>query len=181
MKVTATPFQGCFILEPQVFKDDRGFFLESYNKTKFEEAIGQSIDFVQDNQSVSKKGVLRGLHLQTGVYAQSKWVRVINGKVLDVVVDLRKDSETFGQHFTLVLSGENFKSIFIPKGMAHGFLTLSEEATFAYKCDNYYHQPSEAGILYKDETLNIDWQLPEKSLLLSPKDRALPTFKSVYS
>lgn len=181
MNCTETNLKGCFVLEPQIFKDDRGVFFESYNKRKFEEAIDQQIDFVQDNQSVSKKGVLRGLHFQVGKHAQSKLVRVLSGEVLDVVVDLREESKTFGQHFKLKISKENNKIIFIPKGMAHGFVTLSDEAIFAYKCDDYYHQASENGIIYNDETLQIDWILPVKELILSQKDKDLPTFKKLFS
>ena len=136
---------------------------------------------MQDNQSISKKGVLRGLHFQTGEFSQSKLVRVIHGEVLDVVVDLRENSETFGQHFKLNLSAENTKMIFIPKGMAHGFVTLSKEAIFAYKCDQYYHKASEKGIIYNDETLKIDWELAEMKPILSQKDKELPTFKELYA
>lgn len=180
MNCIETNLKGCFVLEPQVFEDDRGFFYESYNKRKFEDAIGEQIDFVQDNQSVSKKGVLRGLHFQTGGHAQSKLVRVLRGEVLDIVVDLREKSETFGKHFKLKLSEDNNKMIFIPKGMAHGFITLSNTAVFAYKCDNYYHQTSESGIIYDDETLQIDWGLKARELILSKKDKDLPTFKKLF-
>lgn len=180
MNVVETHLKGCFIIEPQVFKDERGLFFETYQKEKFEKAIGRSIDFVQDNQSVSKRGVLRGLHFQEGDYAQAKWVHVVKGEVLDVVVDLRKNSKTFKQHFKIKLSAENMKSIFIPKGIAHGFLTLSEEAVFTYKCDNYYHQASESGIIYNDETLQIDWEYPIQDIILSEKDRELPKFKELY-
>ena len=138
LKITETHLKGCFVIEPTVFDDDRGIFFESYKKNKLEEALGRPIDFVQDNHSVSKKGVLRGLHFQVGEYEQSKLVRVAKGEVLDVAVDLRKDSATFGQHYKLRLSDSNKKSLFIPKGMAHGFLTLSDEAIFVYKCDTYY-------------------------------------------
>lgn len=181
MNVTETKLKGCFVIEPKVFEDKRGSFFESYNKQKFEEAIGQKVDFVQDNQSISKKGTLRGLHFQMGEFAQSKLVRVLSGEVLDVVVDLRAKSETFGQHFKLKLSTENKKMFFIPKGMAHGFLTLSEEAVFAYKCDEYYHKASENGILYNDESLQIDWEYPMESVVLSQKDRELPKFKELFS
>ncbi|MFS4492755.1 dTDP-4-dehydrorhamnose 3,5-epimerase [Maribacter sp. 2308TA10-17] len=180
MKVIETKLKGCFVIEPKVFKDNRGSFFESYNKQKFENAIDREIDFVQDNQSISKKGTLRGLHFQMGEYAQSKLVRVLSGEVLDVVVDLRAKSETFGQHFKLKLSTENKKMLFIPKGMAHGFLTLSEEAIFAYKCDEYYHQASENGILYNDESLQIDWEYPMESVILSQKDRELSKFKELF-
>lgn len=178
MKITETYLKGCFVIEPQIFNDERGQFFEAYHKEKFEKAIGQQIDFVQDNVSVSKKGVLRGLHFQEGAHAQSKLVRVVKGSVLDVAVDLRKNSATFGKYFKLELSAENQKALFIPKGMAHGFLTLSEQAVFAYKCDAYYHQASESGIIYNDPTLNIDWQLTKEEIILSEKDELLPTFKT---
>ena len=180
MKVTETSIKGCFIIEPQVFGDDRGVFFEAFHKEKFQIAIGQEIDFVQDNQSVSKQGVLRGLHFQTGAHAQAKLVQVVKGEVLDVVVDLRMKSSTFGQHFKINLSEDNKKILFIPKGMAHGFLTLSEEVVFTYKCDNYYHKASEGGIIYNDDILKIDWEYPQEKIVLSEKDRKLPTFKENY-
>ncbi len=180
MKITETHLKGCFVIEPTVFNDDRGVFFESYKKDKLEEALGRPIDFVQDNHSVSKKGVLRGLHFQEGKYEQSKLVRVAKGEVLDVAVDLRKDSITFGQHFKVILSDSNKKSLFIPKGMAHGFLTLSDEAIFVYKCDNHYHRASERGIIYNDDTLAIDWEFPLDKIVLSQKDHELPSFKEMY-
>lgn len=180
MQITETHLKGCYIIEPKIFEDERGFFFESYKKNEFEQVTGRSIDFVQHNQSISKRGVLRGLHLQTGEHAQSKLISVVKGEVLDVVVDFREDSKTFGQHFKLRLSEENKKSIFIPKGMAHGFLTLSEEAVFTYKCDAYYQPASESGILYSDDALNIDWEYPKEALILSKKDRKLPTLKQLY-
>lgn len=180
MKVTETHLKGCFVIEPIVFHDERGLFFEAYQKQKFERAIGQSVTFVQDNQSVSKKGVLRGLHFQNGEYAQAKMVRVIHGEVLDVVVDLRKESDTFGQHFKTKLSSENNKSIFIPKGMAHGFLSLSENTVFSYKCDSYYCRGAESGIIYNDPDLGIDWGQLNDTILLSEKDRHLPRFKERY-
>jgi len=181
VKCIETGLKDCFVLEPQVFEDERGLFFESYNQKRFQEAIGREINFVQDNQSISKKGVLRGLHFQEGDFAQSKLVNVIHGEVIDVVVDLRKESDTFGEHFKLRLSGDNNKMIFIPKGMAHGFVTLSEQAIFHYKCDEYYHKASENGILYNDVTLKIDWELASLKPILSPKDKNLPTFKSLFS
>jgi dTDP-4-dehydrorhamnose 3,5-epimerase len=180
VKITETPLKGCFVLEPRIFEDERGLFYETYRKERFQKAIGRDIDFVQDNHSVSKRGVLRGLHLQTGEYAQSKLVRVVQGEVLDVIVDLRKDSPTFGKHYKTRLSGKNSKILFIPKGMAHGFLTLSERAVFIYKCDTYYNPSSESGILYLDETLDIDWEYPQELLVLSEKDKKLPTLKELY-
>lgn len=178
MKATETLLKGCYILEPTVFKDDRGYFFESYNQTAFEQAIGEKVDFVQDNQSYSQKGVTRALHYQVGEHAQAKLVRVLQGKVLDVAVDLRKGSSTFGKHVAVELSAENKKQLFIPRGFAHGFIVLSETAEFFYKCDNYYHKASEGGIIYNDPELNIDWILPEEEIILSDKDAELPLLKN---
>lgn len=177
MTVKETQLQGCFIIEPKVFEDQRGYFFESFNQERFNDLIGQEINFVQDNESASTKGVLRGLHYQIGEYAQSKLVRVIEGKVLDIAVDLRDGSKTFGQQFSIELSGTNKKQLFIPKGFAHGFIVLSDTAIFSYKCDNYYNKASEGGIIYNDKTLNIDWQLPESEFTISDKDLELPTFE----
>ena len=177
MKVTETYLKGCFIVEPQVFGDERGNFFEVFNKKIFEEKTGVEIDFVQDNQSISKRGVLRGLHLQKGIHAQAKLVRVIKGKVLDVVVDLRKNSPTFGKHFSIELSGENNKQLFVPRGFAHGFSVLQDDTIFGYKCDNYYQKEAEGVILYNDKELNIDWKLEESEIQLSEKDAKLKTFK----
>ncbi len=179
MKVKETILKGCFIIEPRVYEDNRGLFYESYSKKNFEETIRQKIDFVQDNHSVSKQGVLRGLHFQKGNNAQAKWVCVTKGEVLDVVVDLRKDSATFGEYFKIKLSGQNRKTIFIPKGMAHGFLALSNDTTFVYKCDEYYKKEAESGIIYNDTDLAIDWEYPLEKLILSQKDEQLPSFKSL--
>ncbi|MCK0144116.1 dTDP-4-dehydrorhamnose 3,5-epimerase [Arenibacter sp. F26102] len=179
MKITKTRLEGCFILEPKIHVDERGLFFESYHKTNLEQAIGESINFVQDNISVSKKGVLRGLHFQTGKNAQSKLVQVLKGDVLDVVVDMRKESSTFGQHFKLKLSSKNKKSIFIPKGMAHGFLALTEDVIFSYKCDSHYHKEAESGIKYNDPDLDIDWEKDDMNLILSPKDLELPLWKEI--
>ncbi|MCK7589516.1 dTDP-4-dehydrorhamnose 3,5-epimerase [Subsaxibacter sp. CAU 1640] len=179
MIATETNLQGCFVLEPRVFDDQRGYFFESFNQKTFNELIGQNISFVQDNESSSTKGVLRGLHFQKGEHAQAKLVRVIKGKVLDVVVDLRKDSKTYGQQFSLELSEANKKQLFVPKGFAHGFIVLSDSAIFSYKCDNYYNKESEGGIIYNDKTLNIDWQLPEESYIISSKDLELPPFENL--
>lgn len=172
-----TKLKGCFILEPKIFDDERGFFFESFNKRNFEKAIGQEVNFIQDNQSFSKYGVIRALHYQIGEHAQAKLVRVLSGIVLDVAVDLRKDSATFGKHIAVELSHENKKQLFIPKGFAHGFVTLSNTAEFFYKCDNYYNKESEGGIIYNDLKLNIDWLLPEEQLLVSSKDLVLPTLQ----
>lgn len=172
-----TILKGCFVLEPTIFNDDRGYFYESYNKNKFDDGVGANVDFVQDNQSFSTKGILRGLHFQSGEFAQAKLVRVLNGSVLDVAVDMRKSSQTFGQYFSIVLSSENKKQFFIPRGFAHGFVVLSETADFFYKCDNYYNNSSEGGIIYNDHQLNIDWKIAQEDLKLSSKDLELPTFK----
>ena len=175
MKFVNTPIEGLVIIEPTVFRDDRGCFLESYNKKKFEKAIGE-ISFVQENESKSSKGVLRGLHFQKPPYAQAKLVRCIEGKVLDVAVDIRDGSETFGQHVAVELSGENKKQVFIPKGFAHGFVVLSDSATFAYKVDNTYAPDSDAGIRWNDSILNIQWGFDESEVLVSEKDAKLPFF-----
>lgn len=180
MKVEETLIKGCYILVPDIYCDERGSFLESYNKSEFEDSVGQQIDFVQDNQSISKKGALRGLHYQKGDYAQAKLVRVINGKILDVIVDIRKESETFGEHLKIELNATSNEMLFIPKGIAHGFVTLSDEATFLYKCDQYYNKDSEGGIVYNDTNLNIDWEFNIGDLIVSQKDRNLPTLKELY-
>tara|TARA_R110002012_G_scaffold320402_2_gene543900 strand:+ start:9139 stop:9690 length:552 start_codon:yes stop_codon:yes gene_type:complete len=179
MDINPTTIKDCFEIIPQVFKDERGYFFESFNHQKLEEAIQQKINFVQDNQSYSYKGVLRGLHFQKGEHAQAKLVRVLDGIVLDVVVDIRKNSATYGKIHSTVLSQKNRKQLFIPKGCAHGFVTLSKTAIFFYKCDNYYHKNSEAGIIYNDRSLQIDWQLPESDLIISDKDKVLPLFKEL--
>lgn len=175
MKVIKTFLKDCFVLEPTVFGDKRGNFIEVYNKKLFEGKTGLQIDFVQDNQSISQKGVLRGLHLQKGKFAQAKLVRVIKGKVLDVVVDFRKGSPTFGKHFSIELSGENNKQLFVPKGFLHGFATLEDNTIFSYKCDNYYNKESEFGIIYNDKSLKINWGLKENEIILSEKDSMLQT------
>jgi dTDP-4-dehydrorhamnose 3,5-epimerase len=180
MTVRETNLKGCFILDSVVFQDKRGYFFESFNKKVFKDKSGIDVDFVQDNESLSKRGVLRGLHFQKGNYAQAKLVRVLKGNVIDVVVDIRKNSASFGQHLTLELSEENKRQLFIPRGFAHGFVVLSETAIFSYKCDNYYNKEAEAGIIYNDLTLNIDWQLSEKELIVSDKDLVLPTFESFF-
>ena len=177
MNVTETKLKGCFILEPNVYQDNRGYFFESFNQEKFNELINCNINFVQDNESFSSKGILRGLHYQTGKYSQSKLVRVVKGKVLDVTVDIRTESKTFGEHVSIELSEENKKQIFIPKGFAHGFVVLSDTAIFAYKCDNYYNKDAEAGIIYNDSILQIDWKLHEQEIIVSDKDLILPKFK----
>ena len=177
MKIFKTPLDGCIVLFPTLFSDDRGSFYEAYKKTILDDILGYKLEFVQDNESFSSKGVLRGLHFQKGVYAQAKLVRVVQGAVLDVAVDLRLKSPTYGQHFSIELSSENKKQLFIPRGFAHGFVVLSDTALFSYKCDNYYNKASESGIIYNDPTLNIDWKLPDEQLQLSKKDLELPQFK----
>lgn len=179
MIVTETNLAGCFIIEPAVFGDTRGSFFESFNMRRFEELTGVKSIFVQDNQSTSQRGVLRGLHFQTGAYAQAKLVRVIKGKVVDVVVDIRQDSNTYGEVLTIELSSENNKQLYIPRGFAHGFSVLEDDTIFAYKCDNYYNKESESGIIYNDADLNINWQLQENEILLSDKDRELGSFKDL--
>lgn len=180
MTLEQTPLADCFIIMPRVFKDERGEFFESFHKDTFKKLTHLDIDFVQDNQSKSQKGVLRGLHFQTGNYQQAKLVRVAKGSVLDVAVDLRPTSKTFGAHFSLVLSDKNKKQLFIPRGFAHGFLVLEDDTIFSYKCDNYYNQASESGIIYNDNTLQIDWQYPKEDLILSLKDQELPTFDALF-
>jgi dTDP-4-dehydrorhamnose 3,5-epimerase len=178
MKFTETKLKGCFVLEPKIINDTRGYFMESFNENQFQEGIGQEIHFVQDNQSFSSKGVLRGLHYQTGEHAQAKLVRVLSGEVLDVAVDIRPDSETFGQYVSIVLSAENQKQFYIPRGFAHGFLVLSETATFFYKCDNFYNKESEGGIIFNDPVLKIDWQFNETELIISEKDQNQPNLEN---
>ena len=174
MNFIHTKLEGCFVIEPKIFNDERGYFLESYNENTFQNGVGKRVHFVQDNQSFSTKGVLRGLHHQTEEHAQAKLVRVLQGEVLDVVVDIRPKSTTYGEHITILLSSENQKQFFIPRGFAHGFLVLSDTATFFYKCDNFYNKESEGGIIYNDMSLNIDWKLPEQNLIISDKDMILP-------
>lgn len=171
-----THIDGVFIIETKVYGDNRGYFMETYKQSDFEEA-GISCTFLQDNQSKSRKGVLRGLHFQK-TYPQAKLVRVIKGEVYDVAVDLRKDSATYGEYVGVILSEENKKQFFVPRGFAHGFLVLSDEAEFVYKCDNLYHPEDEGGLIYNDKDINIDW--PEGfDILLSEKDKNFPTFKEL--
>lgn len=178
MTVTETKLQGCFIIEPAVFKDDRGYFFESFNENRFNEGIGKKVSFVQDNQSFSSKGVVRGIHYQVGAHAQAKLVRVLSGTVLDVAVDLRENSPTFGQHVAVALSAENKKQLFVPRGFGHGFAVLSNTAEFFYKCDNYYYKEAEGGIIYNDPKINIDWKLGSQEIIVSEKDMILPQIDS---
>ena len=180
MKFTKTTIEGLVIFEPTVFEDEIGYFLESYNEKKFEEAIGK-ISFVQDNESKSSKGVLRGLHFQNPPFAQVKLVRCIEGCVMDVAVDIRKRSPTYGMHVAIELSGENKKQLFVPRGFAHGFSVLSDTAVFAYKVDNDYSPTFDAGIRYDDKELNINWGVTEQEVQLSDKDKDLPFFKDFDS
>jgi len=180
MTVTKTKLKDCFIIEPTVFGDNRGYFFESYNKSNFDKQTGLDINFIQDNEAFSKKGALRGLHFQKDEFAQAKLVRVTHGKVLDVAVDLRPNSVTFKKYVTIELSSENKKQLFVPRGFAHGYIVLSESAVFNYKCDNIYHKPSEGGIIYNDDTLNIDWILEPSEFIISEKDKVLPTLKELF-
>lgn len=180
MNLQQTFIQDLVIIEPAVFEDERGYFFESYNKAKLEN-LGITIDFVQDNQSFSKKGTLRGLHYQNPPFAQTKLVRVLQGEIIDVAVDLRKDSPTFGQHFSILLSSENKKQLLVPQGFAHGFSVLSETAEVLYKCDQYYNKASEGGIRYDDPFLNIDWGMDLKDAIVSEKDLILPDFANCNS
>ena len=180
MKFSKAIIEGIIVIEPTVFSDQRGYFLESFNKNKFEKEIGK-FSFVQDNESSSSKGVLRGLHYQKPPFSQSKLVRCIEGKVLDIAVDIRKDSPTYGLYHSLVLSGKNKKQIFIPRGFAHGFVVLSDTAVFVYKVDNTYVPEYEAGILWNDKDLGIDWNLKESEFFISDKDVQLPLFSELES
>ena len=177
MIVEETFLKGCFIFEPRVFNDDRGYFFESFNSKKIKELTNLDINFIQDNEAFSNRGILRGLHFQKGEYAQAKLVRVIKGKVLDVAVDIRPKSETFGKYFSIILSEENKKQLFIPKGFAHGYSVLEDNTIFAYKCDNYYYPKEESGIIFNDKNLNIDWLLDKNEIIISEKDKGLPTLK----
>jgi dTDP-4-dehydrorhamnose 3,5-epimerase len=175
MQIENTFIEGCYIIHDDVINDDRGYFFESFNETEFLEKTGLSIRFVQDNQSIStSRGTLRGLHFQAGEFCQAKLVRVINGTVLNVAVDLRKESKTFGKHISVEFSENSNKQIFIPRGFAHGFLVLSDRANFFYKCDNFFDKKSGTGIVYNDPDLKIDWQISEKEIILSEKDKSLP-------
>ncbi len=175
MKIESTPFEGLLILTPRIFADERGYFFESYNAHTFKQN-GLDFDWVQDNQSSSTYGVIRGLHFQKPPYAQTKLIRVLQGEILDVVVDLRHDSKTFGQTYSIVLSSENQLQLLIPKGFAHGFVVLSERADVMYKCDQLYNKESESGILFNDSKLNIDWKVDANKMIVSSKDLVLPAF-----
>ena len=173
MKVIPTEIEGVVLLEPDVFGDERGYFFESYSEQSFDRLV-RPVRFVQDNESMSKYGVLRGLHFQRGAHAQSKLVRVVRGRVLDVAVDIRRGSPTFGRHVSVELTEDNKRQFFIPRGFAHGFSVLSDEAVFQYKCDNLYAPESEGAIAWNDPSLDIDWHLPPGDVVLSPKDSGHP-------
>ncbi|WP_016778907.1 dTDP-4-dehydrorhamnose 3,5-epimerase [Anaerophaga thermohalophila] len=175
MQIHETKIPGLLIIEPDIFADQRGYFYESYNKEKYEKK-GISSDFVQDNVSSSVRGVIRGLHYQLAPFSQAKLIQVLKGKVLDVAVDLRQGSPTFGEHLSIELSDDSHLLVFYPRGFAHGFSVLSDEVIFSYKCDNFYNKDAERGINYKDATLNIDWQIPENEIIVSGKDKVLPAF-----
>lgn len=181
MEVIKTPIEGVVIIKPRVFEDARGYFFESYNKKAFDEALGREVDFVQDNQSKSSKGVMRGLHFQRPPFAQAKLVRCVRGRVIDVAVDIRKGSPTYGQHVAVELTEDNHLQFFIPRGFAHGFAVLSEEAVFQYKCDNYYAPEADGGISIEDDSFGIDWKIAVEEALLSDKDKKHPLFKDFDS
>jgi len=180
MPFTVTDFPGLLIFEPNVFGDERGYFFESYNEKAFQKN-GLEIKFVQDNQSHSDYGVVRGLHYQLSPYAQTKLVRALKGNILDVVVDIRKGSPTFGKSYSIELSDENKKQLLVPKGFAHGFVVLSQTADMMYKCDEFYNKESEAGIIYNDAILNIDWKVHAEKIICSPKDTQLPSFENAVN
>lgn len=168
-----TSIKDLYVITPRVFKDNRGYFFESFNSKHFDER-GINSNFVQDNQSFSEKGTIRGIHFQKGEHAQAKLVRVLEGEVLDVAVDLRKESPTYGQHYSVILSAQNKKQLYVPRGFGHGFSVLSDTAIFSYKCDNFYNKESEGGIIFNDPDLSIDWKVPASEALISEKDKILP-------
>lgn len=178
MQVIKTPLEGVLVIEPKVFQDSRGFFVETYNEERYMQ-VGITARFVQDNMSASTYGVVRGLHFQRPPYTQAKLVSCIEGEVLDVAVDLRKDSPTYGQWYSVVLSAENHRQFFIPRGFAHGFSVLSPTAIFAYKCDNLYHPEADGGLMLNDPILNIDWRVPKDQMILSDKDKNHPFLKDL--
>jgi dTDP-4-dehydrorhamnose 3,5-epimerase len=177
MKIKQTPLKDCYIIEPTIFEDDRGYFFEKFNEKRFEELTGMNGHFVQDNISKSSYGVLRGLHLQKGEHAQAKLVSCLEGKVWDVAVDLREDSPSFGKWFGIELTAENKLQLYVPRGFGHGFSVVSDTAVFSYKCDNFYNKESEGAVKFNDPDLNIDWQIGEKDMILSEKDQNAPSFK----
>ncbi|MBS7566136.1 dTDP-4-dehydrorhamnose 3,5-epimerase [Mucilaginibacter sp. Bleaf8] len=180
MNITQTAIEGLLIIEPRIFPDDRGYFYESYNKIKFKEA-GIDAEFVQDNQSFSHKGALRGLHGQAPPFAQGKLVRVLQGRVLDIALDIRKSSPTYGQHVTVELTGDNHKQLWIPPGFLHGFVTLEDNTLFTYKVTNFYDKASEIGVIWNDPAIAIGWGVDERDIVLSAKDQVLPAFADFNS
>lgn len=178
MKMTRTDIEGLVVIEPRVFGDSRGYFFESFSQREFEKEIGH-VRFVQDNESKSSYGVVRGLHFQKPPHTQSKLVRVVKGRVLDVAVDLRRDSKTYGKYFSVELTEDNHLQLFIPKGFAHGFAVLSDEAVFQYKCDEFYAPESEGAIAWNDPDIGVNWQIPEDKVILSEKDKKHPSFKDL--
>lgn len=181
MDVIKTAIEGVLIIEPKVFGDDRGYFLESFNAREFAEKTGLNINFVQDNESKSRYGVLRGLHYQLPPFTQSKLVRVVKGRVVDVAVDIRKGSPTYGKYVTCELTEENHRQFFVPKGMAHGFVVLSDEAVFQYKCDDFYHPEAEGGIAWDDPDIAVEWPITTAAVSLSERDKRHPAFKDYDS
>lgn len=179
MNVIRTDIEGVVVIEPQVFGDERGYFFESFNAERFLAQTGLRVEFVQDNESSSKRGVLRGLHFQREPYAQAKLVRVVRGRVLDVAVDIRPGSPTFGKYVATELSGENHRQMFIPKGFAHGYVVLEDNTVFQYKCDEFYHPEVEDGIAWNDPQIGIEWPLPEDEIILSDKDRKRRTLREL--
>lgn len=179
MKLTKTDIEGVVIVEPRVYADDRGYFFESFSERKFSELTGLDVRFVQDNESLSRKGTLRGLHFQREPYAQAKLVRVVRGRVLDVAVDIRPESPTFGRYVSVELSGDNHRQMFIPKGFAHGYVALEDDTVFQYKCDEYYHPEAEGGITWDDPQIGIAWPLPSEELILSEKDKQRALLKEL--
>lgn len=179
MNIIKTAFEGVLIIEPKIFGDERGYFYESFNAKRFQEQTGIDVNFIQDNESKSKYGVVRGLHFQLGEYAQAKLVHVAKGRILDIAVDIREKSPTFGQYIAIELSDINHRQLFIPRGFAHGFSVLSEDAVFQYKCDNYYNPQFERGVLWNDPDIGIDWQLPTSDIILSEKDKKHPLLKDL--
>lgn len=177
MKIKETPLKDCYVIEPTLLEDERGYFYEKFNEKTFEQQTGMNGHFVQDNISKSSYGVVRGIHLQKGEHAQAKLVSCLEGTVLDVAVDLRKDSPTFGQWFSIELTATNKLQLYVPRGFGHGFSVLSETAVFSYKCDNFYDKLSEGSVIWNDEDLNIDWQVPSEDVILSEKDKSVPSFK----
>lgn len=178
MIVTESPLKDLLILEPKIWKDDRGYFFENYNQKTFK-SLGIDAEFVQDNQSFSQTGTLRGLHAQAKPFAQGKLVRVIQGKVLDIAVDIRRKSPTYSQYFSIELTGENFKMLWIPPGFLHGFVTLEDQTIFSYKVSGFYDKASEIGVKWDDKDLNINWQIPHEAAILSEKDKVLGSFKEL--